>query len=489
MDQIWSILGLEPTRDVSAIRRAYADKSRACHPEEDPTGFMRLREAYQAALAYGSGNAAVQPQMTPSETAQAALPQQQENGEDGREPDEEGEDRPNDAGWSLLEEAPDDSPNPYADHEAIQKFVELYTGKQRKNPKLWMDYFTSKTFLDVAWEPRFTELMLEKVTEVERILPPGKEFLSWLSVVYLFSVTEKLSLNREAMRVDNLGRHVQLSPEADFEGMESILCIATKGAPPKPLRGNEFAIAQSFADYRHLDRLARSGGWNEQAVMEYRDIVGRYVSAYIKEKCEQRVKPDLERHLAGLRVFTYFFESHELPEELYRFLWEKLGLKMAIMGRSKAMYGRLREIVVERVPGIDEEAVENFLQLNRALDAYLARIKENPEREEEESAAFYEREDLQKALHSVKFVEKELLTYSKWRREEIGEGLVRRILGFYRENPNVSGADKVIEGMTQDLQRMSAPFQNVVFRRNGMSFFIGRHTGVIQPYTPHHLPD
>ena len=37
--------------------------------------------------------------------------------------------------------------------------------------------------------------------------------------------------------------------------------------------------------------------------------------------------------------------------------------------------------------------------------------------------------------------------------------------------------------------RVSAPFQNVVFRRNGMSFFIGRHTGVIQPYTPHHLPD
>ena len=35
---------------------------------------------------------------------------------------------------------------------------------------------------------------------------------------------------------------------------------------------------------------------------------------------------------------------------------------------------------------------------------------------------------------------------------------------------------------------VSAPFQNVVFRRNGMSFFTGQHTGVIQPYTPHHLP-
>jgi len=433
MDQIWSILELEPTRDVSAIRRAYADKSRACHPEEDPTGFMRLREAYQAALAYAEGNAAVQPQMTPSETARAALPQQQENGEDGREPDEEGgelaQERPDNIGWSLLEEAPDDSPNPYADHEAIHKFVDLYAGKQRKNPKLWMDYFTSNTFLDVAWEPRFTELMLEKVTEVERELPPNKEFLIWLAVAY------------------------PDTPGEELECMDAVRRIMAKVSGPKPLRGNEFAIAQSFLDYNHLARLARSGGWNEQAVEEYRDTVGRYVPAYIKERCEQRVKPDLERHPAGLRVFTHFFEGHELPEELYRILWEKLGLKMAIMGRSKIMYGRLREIVVERVPGIDEEAVENFLQLNRALDAYLARIKENPEREEEESAAFYEREDLQKALHSVKFVEKELLTYSKWRREEIGEGLVRRMLDFYRENPNVSGADKVIEGMTQDLQR------------------------------------
>ncbi len=38
------------------------------------------------------------------------------------------------------------------------------------------------------------------------------------------------------------------------------------------------------------------------------------------------------------------------------------------------------------------------------------------------------------------------------------------------------------------LSMLSTPFQNVDFRRNGMSFFTGQHTGVIQPYTPHHLP-
>ena len=45
MDHIWSVLGLEPTREASAIRRAYAQKTRECHPEEDPEGFLRLREA------------------------------------------------------------------------------------------------------------------------------------------------------------------------------------------------------------------------------------------------------------------------------------------------------------------------------------------------------------------------------------------------------------------------------------------------------------
>ena len=50
MDSIWNVLGLEPTQDVSAIKRAYAQKTRVCHPEDDPEGFLKLRKAYQAAL-------------------------------------------------------------------------------------------------------------------------------------------------------------------------------------------------------------------------------------------------------------------------------------------------------------------------------------------------------------------------------------------------------------------------------------------------------
>lgn len=51
---IWDVLGLSPTDDPAAIRRAYASQLRTTRPEEDSAGFMRLRAAYDAALAQAS---------------------------------------------------------------------------------------------------------------------------------------------------------------------------------------------------------------------------------------------------------------------------------------------------------------------------------------------------------------------------------------------------------------------------------------------------
>ena len=202
MDNIWTVLGIDPTEDVSAIKRAYAEKAKACHPEEDAEGFLRLRQAYQAALAYAEGE---QEEPGFSLSGEPPLP---ENGKVTEDP-----------GWSLREQE-DEGPNPFEGGEAITKFLELYTGKQRKNPAMWMDYVTSATFLDAAWDPRFTSLLLQKVRELRPDFTPNKECLTWLNVAYQFSGGEARS----------------------FDGMKDILQIAALGPAPKTPKGNEFAI-------------------------------------------------------------------------------------------------------------------------------------------------------------------------------------------------------------------------------------------------------
>ena len=43
----WEIVGIEPTDDRRAIKRAYAKKLKLHRPDEDPEGFQQLNEAYE----------------------------------------------------------------------------------------------------------------------------------------------------------------------------------------------------------------------------------------------------------------------------------------------------------------------------------------------------------------------------------------------------------------------------------------------------------
>ena len=47
---MWNILGIEPTKDIREIKRAYARLAKQYNPEEHPEEFKRIFDAYKSAL-------------------------------------------------------------------------------------------------------------------------------------------------------------------------------------------------------------------------------------------------------------------------------------------------------------------------------------------------------------------------------------------------------------------------------------------------------
>ena len=47
----WQILGIEPTDDERAIKRAYAKQLKNTRPDDDAAAYQQLREAFDYALA------------------------------------------------------------------------------------------------------------------------------------------------------------------------------------------------------------------------------------------------------------------------------------------------------------------------------------------------------------------------------------------------------------------------------------------------------
>ena len=51
---IWNVLGIEPTNDVSAIKKAYRNQIKANRPDDSESAFMAIRDAYEKALEYAN---------------------------------------------------------------------------------------------------------------------------------------------------------------------------------------------------------------------------------------------------------------------------------------------------------------------------------------------------------------------------------------------------------------------------------------------------
>lgn len=501
-EDIWELLKIEPTADQALIKKAYASQSRIFHPETDPEGFLRLREAYSSALRWAEEGGGWQPLPEGEAPGRGqegeALGRGQERGASGRGQEGEAPNRGSEeeasshglegeasghdseregVDYGSEREAPDQGPeeeapahapeenhtpnfvflkeaegeNPYRESEAYKAFLKVYRKENQKNWKLWMEYMTSPEFLENAWEEEFCALIRDAVREREAEFKPGQEFIKSLYTAYCFSATDVVI---DSFYTEDGAQAVaerRFRREQSYYAVpEPVLEIAGEYPIPRKVTGNDRAMKVAFSNYCYL-RSLDDAGWTEQGLQGLQSVLGKYVLTYIRDNYTGDEPMEAVRHPLGIRLLNYFFETARVPLECCRMAWETLGLKQAVMGRNKVLYGRLREICLEKYPGLDQEEQDNFSELNRVCDAYFQgsylRDEGDCGKEEQETEAFLGREDIRRALRNRRYVKSNVLVF--WLNERRSPIFLDRLRELYEQDMSLPCARQILESIAQ----------------------------------------
>lgn len=374
MSDFWEILEIEPTTDISVIKRAYAVLAKKYHPEQYPEEFLNLRNAYEAAMDYaasGNGtffagsesqNAIIFPQKTEKtnieETHKAELEE-----EISKQEQEEEQELSENIYWDLSklnEQSEADCT------EALAQFSDLYQSGKRNDAKQWYIYFTSASFLEVWREESFTKMMWDAVLENMEKYPINKTFAKCLNAVYGCFVYAPQSF-----------AEVQYNKHVLFDGFSNIEKILELSGNIGKMTQNDLSMFISFCEYRLLVSFAEENQWNDTIKMQAEYIFYRYVMSYIRERCTQKSYSDVERCYLGIRLIADFIRKYELPEDIYQYIWKIYSLESAVNGRSKIYYGDIRKIIAQKSKAADKMPTENNRKIFDLYYVYQRKLAEN----------------------------------------------------------------------------------------------------------------
>lgn len=195
----WEILGIAETTDRKAIRRAYAQKSKTCHPEETPEAFQQLHDAYQQALEYCASGVQPQPQAPvetprkmpvkskPAKTGSRIAHERSKPDKDEAEHGEAGQETPDSYTDLLLREQRQRQQGLRKKREALLKAINklLDNRLRRDQPEAWQEIMNMVEWRDVLLDEKFAEAF-------NRLLPPNYQ--------YFYHICERLeALYRKAL--------------------------------------------------------------------------------------------------------------------------------------------------------------------------------------------------------------------------------------------------------------------------------------------------
>lgn len=449
MSDFWEILEIEPTTDISVIKRAYAVLAKKYHPEQYPEEFLNLRNAYEAAMDYaasGNGtffagsesqNAIIFPQKTEKtnieETHKAELEE-----EISKQEQEEEQELSENIYWDLSklnEQSEADCT------EALAQFSDLYQSGKRNDAKQWYIYFTSASFLEVWREESFTKMMWDAVLENMEKYPINKTFAKCLNAVYGCFVYAPQSF-----------AEVQYNKHVLFDGFSNIEKILELSGNIGKMTQNDLSMFISFCEYRLLVSFAEENQWNDTIKMQAEYIFYRYVMSYIRERCTQKSYSDVERCYLGIRLIADFIRKYELPEDIYQYIWKIYSLESAVNGRSKIYYGDIRKIIAQKSKAADKTPTENNRKIFDLYYVYQRKLAEN-KLEMNMIDDIFSLPETEKMLKDRHFIYDTLFYWIAMPQHLV---FLERLYDFYTQNANVFKSKEILASIEKREKEVQA---------------------------------
>lgn len=378
--EFWEILGISPTTDTKAIKKAYASKSKDCHPEENEAGFLALGEAYRLALAY------------------VTKQKQQEQLNQPKEETDNHQKNNHSEGTLFQKEQPQ--------FTALKQFVSIFATCETQPQTLkksLLDWAMTYDFLDQFLNPVFLMQWSEEIKTIcknQQMPQPLEELLCMIYGFYYYleeePEKEETDKNKNETQQDEtkpkenptFTAHLCLDEDREFDGLHLIALTlenyssksaCTKGAIKRQILP-DMLMAYNYADYLKLTQILAQGLDGYRAKTALGELLTYYDCILEEEEATKGHGWEVEtsRHTSAIVTLVHFIKTQNPPSAFFAVLLDHCKLQQKDAPHLEKYYEPLREIIEEKFDKVRYEQEKSRLDQLKSDFAELYLSTGNP---------------------------------------------------------------------------------------------------------------
>ena len=478
MNNIWEILGIEPTDNKREIRAAYAAKSKLYHPEEEPEEFAKLNTAYQAALSYQADSVLEDSNdnNTNKEYCNINYYDNEEKKEETASEKIYNENKePDTSLLSRLQNAEEDEINKSIKTGALKKFISIFEEAKEhgKFPcaDVWKEFFLSEEFLKEQYSDFFAKGMINYLSNWSmdgnyHILHLPDSFLLELAVAYAL-------IPEQTYRDNTTNKIIYQIHEAGFFARETAADLWNRQVreyPPVRIlyKPENFVRLRSFSDYMRLRNMNSQNALTDDQRKSWYDLLNGGCVNHIYElkgKGDRRIY-ESTRSTTLLRLLTFWLHNEKAPKCILEHMYKSYDLKNIEHSSRKNLYAPLKQSILEQYPNMEASLFgeESKAQMISNWYRNLTKIVADAEADFakgifEESEAIrirvkqmFEKPEWPKIQYSKELFDKLYLQLIG--REALPDLMAEYLIEFYSQKEWIENNDKVVRMLETILQCM-----------------------------------